>query len=403
MTEAFLPKVDGVSKTTYLTVRYLQETGREVLIFAPDTSIPHVGESEVVPLPSFSMPAAEETRVALPNPVVARRISEFQPDLIHLCSPAGFSVSGMAMGRHLNIPVVANYQTDLPGYAAHYGAHLLEAPTRLWLRYLHNGCHINLVPTSKTKAELETHGYKRLRVWGRGVNIERFHPNKATPEMRQRLLNGRDPDSLIVIYVGRLANEKRVDLLHEVAKLPGVSLTIVGDGARREELETLFSDTDTHFTGYLFGDELSQAFASADVFIFPGPQETFGQVVQEAMASGLPSVVTCKGGVSAVNIDGVTGITVAHNTAAFAQAVQTLVENPDMRRTMATNARAEAERRPWSALMSQLETYYHEAVNLNNRFVQRFGGTTYHIPLSLPARFQWALRNNQPVRHKPAG
>ena len=121
LTESFLPKVDGVVKTSYLTIRYLQETGREALIFAPDIAVEQVGDSQVIPLPSISVPQAPETRMALPNPVVARHIEEFEPDLIHLFSPAAMSVNGMAVGRHLNLPVIANYQTDLPGYTEHYG------------------------------------------------------------------------------------------------------------------------------------------------------------------------------------------------------------------------------------------------------------------------------------------
>ena len=132
-------------------------------------------------------------------------------------------------------------------------------------------------------------GYHRLRKWGRGVNGERFNPNRRSALWRERLLNGRDPNSLLCIYVGRLANEKRIDLLLETARTPGIALTIIGDGALRDELEATFAGTGTHFTGYLYGDDLADAYASADAFMFTGANETFGQVVQEAMASGLPA------------------------------------------------------------------------------------------------------------------
>ncbi|PJF34120.1 MAG: glycosyl transferase, partial [Phototrophicales bacterium] len=255
LTESFLPKVDGVVKTTYLTIRYLQETGRELLIFAPDIAVSEIGGSQVINLPSVSVPQAPETRMALPNPVVARHVESFQPDLIHLFSPAAMAVNGMAIGRHLNIPVIANYQTDLPGYSSQYGYPMLSEPINRWLRYIHNGCHLTLAPTRTIIRQLQAAGYHRVRHWGRGVNTVHFNPSHATPAMREKLLNGRDPNSLLCIFVGRLANEKRVDLLHEVAKLDGVALTIIGDGALREELEDLFADTDTYFTGYLIGDE----------------------------------------------------------------------------------------------------------------------------------------------------
>ena len=307
LTESFLPKVDGVSKTTYLTVRYLQETGREVIVFGPDSAVPNIGDSEVIPLPSVAVPTATETRMALPIPYIAKRIQEFQPDLIHLASPALMTVTGMVLGREMNVPVVANYQTDLPGYAAHYGMPILQHPVRGWLRYLHNGCHINLVPSKMVGDELRKHGFRRLRVWGRGVNIERFNPKHFSQDMREKMLNGRNPDSILVIFVGRLANEKRVDLLREVADVPNVSLTIIGDGHMREEWEKLFAGTGTHFMGYMFKDELATAFASADAFFFPGPNETFGQVVQEAMASGLPTIVTNQGAVGELVDEGKNG------------------------------------------------------------------------------------------------
>lgn len=383
LTEAFLPKVDGVSKTTYLTIRYLQETGREVLVFAPDCSVTSVGPSEVIPLPSVSMPGAAETRMALPNPMIARRLNEFQPDLIHLCSPALMSVNGMAVGRALNIPVLANYQTDLPGYAIQYGYSLLSEPLRSWLRYLHNGCHVNLVPSQAILSDLKANGFRRLHIWERGVNIERFNPKHRSQTMRESLLAGRDPNALLVIYVGRLATEKCVDLLRDIADLEGIALTIIGDGQLKEDLEAQFAGTGTVFTGYLYGDDLATAFASADVFVFPGANETFGQVVQEALASGLPGIVTERGGVHERVEQGQTGWVVDHNQAAFAEAVRRLRDDRTLLKQMSAQARCYAEARPWSAIMAQLEQYYASALERSRRFEQLFGYTTYHQPLSI--------------------
>ncbi len=385
LTESFLPKVDGVVKTAYLTVRYLQETGREVLVFAPDIAIDQVGDSQVIPLPSIGLPQAPETRMALPNPVVARHIEAFDPDLIHLFSPAAMGVNGMAVGRHLNLPVIANYQTDLPGYTEHYGFPLLSGPVNRWLRYIHNGCHLTLAPTGAIIRRLRGEGYRRVRHWGRGVNTERFSPRHFRDSMRRRLLDGRDENSMLVIFVGRLANEKRVDLLLELAQTPGLALTIVGDGALRDDLRAVFADTDARFTGYLIGDELAKAYASADAFAFPGAYETFGQVIQEAMASGLPSIVVDAGGAPDVIEAGVNGVVAQPTAADFAAQARFLRDNPGLRRRMSQAARAAALRRPWSALMAQLEAYYEEAYLMNQRFKRLFGGTRYHLPLSIPA------------------
>ena len=204
--------------------------------------------------------------------------------------------------------------------------------------------------------------------------------------MRARLLNGRDPDSLLCLYVGRLANEKRVDLLLEVARTPGVALTIIGDGLLRGELETLFAGTGTAFTGYLFGDELADAYASADAFMFTGVRETFGQVVQEAHASGLPAVIINQGGITDLVVDGVNGFICTDDPAAFARAARALRDDVALRRRMAYNARRMVEANSWEAIMSQLEDHYREAGRIN----QRFSGIYPPAPrlsLSLPAIF----------------
>lgn len=382
-----MPKVDGVTKSAYLALRYLRQTGREVLIFAPDISPDEIEGTRIIPLASLGVPGVPETRMALPNPRIARELHNFQPDLIHMFSPALMSVSAMATGRYMNVPVVANYQTDLPGYAHIYAsgltANLASRLVRNWTRYVHNGCHLTLVPSPTTAEELGQEGFKRLRPWGRGVDGVRFNPNHATQEWRDYLLAGRDPDSLLCVYVGRLATEKRVDLLLDVAKLDGVSLTVIGDGALRESLQEQFAGTDAHFTGYLMGDDLSAAMASADVFLFTGPYETFGQVVQEAMASGLPSVVTNQGSVKDLVVEGETGFVVEDKRETFAEAVRKLRDDPDLCRRMARRSREIAEERPWEKILAQLEDHYREAVAINERFKQVFGRTDYYSLLNL--------------------
>ena len=370
--EAFLPKVDGVSKTAYLTLRYLQQTGREVLVFAPDIAPSSVSGSQVIALPSLGIPAAPESRLALPHPAIVNHLNDFQPDLIHLFSPALLSVSGMLVGRQNRIPVVANYQTDLPGYTQHYGFPIFSTVLRDWLRYIHNGCHLTLVPSNWTLRDLRSQGYHRLRKWGRGVNSERYNPNRRSQAWRERLLAGRDPDSLLCIYVGRLANEKKIDLLLETARTPGIALTIIGDGALRQELQNRFAGTGTHFTGYLYGDDLADAYSSADAFMFTGANETFGQVVQEAMASGLPAIIIDQGGITDQVIPGVNGFICPADPQMFALAANQLRDNPALRREMSINARHAAEKRPWETVLSELETHYSEAIHMNERFDHLF-------------------------------
>lgn len=366
-TEAFLPKVDGVSKTTYLTIRYLQLTGREVLVFAPDIAPTHVGDSEVVPVPSVGLPRVPETRIALPHPTIAARIETFKPDLIQLFSPFLMSASGVVLGRQRQIPVIANYQTDLPGYARYYSLEFLTDFARDYLRWVHNNSHLTLVPSTYTMRELQSWGFRRMRRWSRGVDAERFNPARRSDAWREKLLNGRDPNSLLCVFVGRVAHEKRIELLLEAARTPGVAVTIIGDGAQRGELETLFAGTGTHFTGYMYGDDLADAVASADVFTFPGTQETFGQAVQEALASGLPAVVVNQGGVTDLVEDGVTGYVCDVDAESVAAAVTRLRDDRDLLRQMSSNARQTVEHNTWDAIMAQLEGHYREALGITDR------------------------------------
>jgi phosphatidylinositol alpha 1,6-mannosyltransferase len=184
--------------------------------------------------------------------------------------------------------------------------------------------------------------------------------------MRARLLDGRPASSMIVLYVGRLANEKRVDLLRQVAQVPGVAVAIVGDGPTRPDLEQLFGHTAT-FLGFLTGEELAQAYASADVFGFTGTNEVAGQVVKEAMASGLPVLVPDSGGIVDYVMEGVNGHVCAIDSAAYAAQVVRLRDNPARRRQMGQNALAYARRLSWEDSMAELEKLYAEAVHLNAR------------------------------------
>lgn len=352
-----------------------------MLVFAPDIAPSSVAGSPVVALPSVGIPAAPESRMALPHPSVVQHLNDFKPDLIHLFSPALLSVSGMLVGRQRRIPVIANYQTDLPAYAHHYGMPLLSNLVQEWLRYLHNGCHLTLVPSNWTLRTLRASGYRRLRKWGRGVS-ERYNPARRSAYWRERLLAGRDPDALLCIYVGRLANEKRIDLLLETARTPGIALTIIGDGALRDELEAQFAGTGTHFTGYLYGDDLADAYAAADAFMFTGASETFGQVVQEAQASGLPAIVIDQGGVTDLVQAGVTGFLCPADGQAFADAAIKLRDDEALRRQMSANARRCAEQHPWESVLAELETHYNEAVQLNRRFDHLF-----------PQESRWNLLN----------
>ena len=372
-TEAFLPKIDGVTRTALLTVQHLQQTGRQVLIFAPHPTLSHVGESRVVAIPSFPFPPNPETRVAPPYPPALIPLRRFRPDLIHLFSPFSLGAIGLIGGGLLGIPVLANYQTDLPGYTNSYNAPHVRRLFIDILRFIHNGCTLTLAPTPNTRVELQAWGFRRLRLWGRGVDTRRFSPARRRPAWRERLLAGRSADRLLVLYVGRLSKEKHLETLHQIARHPALALTLIGDGHYRTQAErALCADGGSaHFTGPLYGDDLADAYAAGDVFAFPGPEETFGQVVLEAMASGLPAIVTARGGPASYVADGVSGfICPVDDGAAFCAAALRLCD-ADRRAAMGAAARRYAESCAWPSVMAQLESYFTEAAALHARYRRR--------------------------------
>jgi phosphatidylinositol alpha 1,6-mannosyltransferase len=266
--------------------------------------------------------------------------------------------------------VIANYQSDLPGYATRYGMDLLANPIRHALRAIHNSSHLTLAPTNTVIRQLREWGFERLRLWGRGVDMRRFNPSKRTEEMRRRMLDGRPDDNLILLYVGRIATEKRVELLHDAAKEDGVTLVVVGDGERRDEMENYFGEH-AHFMGYLFGDELAEAYASADLFAFTGTNETFGQVVTEAMASGLPVLVPNAGGVVDLVWDGMNGFICQETSEDYREKVVYLRDHPEERDFMGEMSLAYARRMPWTKVMEKLEGYYAEAWEINQEMLNQ--------------------------------
>jgi glycosyltransferase involved in cell wall biosynthesis len=198
-----------------------------------------------------------------------------------------------------------------------------------YFRWLHNQATLNLCPSHATLRELQTQGYKQLQVWGRGVDSQRFHPARRTDDWRRRLSGG-ESERPLLLYVGRLSLEKRVDwlqpLLHAV---PAARLAIVGDGPLRPTLEQTFAGLPVCFTGYLTGGDLAAAYAAADVFVFPAHNETFGNVVAEVMASGLPVVAARSGGVEEQIVPGVTGLHAAAGSQAdFLDCAASLVRDP---------------------------------------------------------------------------
>ena len=358
ITETFLPNVNGVVTTLCRLLEHLRSRGHEALLLAPEGAPPAYAGAEIVPMRGMPLPAYPELRITPPQPGMTARLRRFRPDLVHLAGTMALGVAGRHAARRLGAPLVGAYHTDFPAYSAHYGLGFLRDLAYTYLRWVHNSCVLTLCPSSATMADLRARGFRRLRLWGRGVDTERFHPGWRSVAWRAAV--GARPNERVLLYVGRLAPEKRLDLLAEaLPHLANTRLVLVGDGPARPILERRLSGAPAHFTGYLRGDDLATAYASADLFVFPSDTETFGQVIQEAMASGLPVVAARAGGAIDLVRPGETGaLFTPGNVTDLCGRVRQVLEAPDRVRAMGAAGRAAAERRSWGRVMDELLGHY---------------------------------------------
>jgi glycosyltransferase involved in cell wall biosynthesis len=358
-TETFLPKVDGIVTRLKHTIEQLQQQGDEVLIFCPEGGLAAYCGAKIYGLSAFPLPLYPELKIALPRPEIGQELARFKPDIIHVVNPAVLGLAGILYAKLHQVPLVASYHTHLPKYLEHYGLGLLEGLLWELLKGAHNQAELNLCTSNAMVQELRTHGIDRVDLWQRGVDTVTFDPAKATAEMRHYLSQG-EPTDRLLLYVGRLGAEKEIEQIKPIlAAVPGTRLAIVGDGPHRAHLESYFAGTSTHFVGYLGGEKLSAAYASADAFIFPSRTETLGLVLLEAMAAGCPVVAARSGGIPDIVTDGQNGYLFdPQNSEGSIDATQKLFADPDFYLQLRQNARTEAERWNWTAATQQLRDYY---------------------------------------------
>ncbi|MDQ3862928.1 MAG: glycosyltransferase family 1 protein [Actinomycetota bacterium] len=362
-TETFLPATDGVVTRLKHTIEELLKMGDEMLVIAPKYG-EGPGSYEGVPIhrvSSVPFPPYPQIKLAPINPGVGAALRRFGPDLIHAVNPFILGSGAPFYSRRLNVPLVASYHTNVAAYARFYGLALFHRATRWHTRRLHNKAAINLCTSKATLRYLADEGVERLRLWPQGVDARRFHPDKFSKNLRVRLTNGHPADRLL-LYVGRLGNEKNIGKLKVVlSEVPGVRLALVGDGPARRDLEQEYANTPTVFTGALQGEELAAAFASADAFLFPSTTETLGIAMIEALASGLPVLAARAGATGEVVSEGETGL-LYDSDAALVAAVRKIVSDDGLRSQMGRNARAAAVRRDWGSSTRTLRQYYEQAL-----------------------------------------
>jgi phosphatidylinositol alpha 1,6-mannosyltransferase len=366
--ESFLPHVNGVSNSVVRILEHLRRTGHEALVIAPDTPPGqppadriHDG-IRVHRTPSRMFPKITTLPLGVPTPRMTRVLRGFDPDVVHLASPALLGWGGVRAARRLGVPTVAVYQTDVPGFAESYGIGITTRTAWAWFRHLHSLADRTLAPSTVTMESLVAHGFPRVYQWARGVDLIRYAPSARNEAVRQHWSPDGKP---IVGFVGRLAPEKHVERLIGLAASGTVQVVIVGDGVDRAKLQRAMPTA--VFTGALYGEELAEAYASMDVFVHAGEHETFCQVVQEALASGLPVIAPDAGGPRDLVTPWRTGLLlgVSEFEAQLPAAVDHLLAE---RHRYAVAARRSVLHRSWSAICDELLGHY-EAVRGNRRAV----------------------------------
>lgn len=362
VTESFLPTVNGVTTSVCKVLEHLERRGHTATVMVPTAGAP----SSYAGFPVREIPAIayRQFPVGLPGLHVQRIIEEFAPDVVHVASPFLLGAEAIAACRRLRIPTVAIFQTDVAGYAKRN--HLAAAVPLAWkiLRRVHRDATLTLVPSSSTMHDLREAGFKRLKRWGRGVDLDMYHPRNrewaATTELRRES----SPNGEVVVgYVGRVAPEKQLEKMAALRGIPGIRIVIVGDGPGMPLIRKTLDGMPVSYLGQLRGEQLAAAYASFDIFLHTGEEETFGQTVQEAHASGLPVIAPRAGGPIDLVEHGVSGF--LYNPAdskELRSTVELLARDPALRRRIGEAGRRSVLGRSWETICDQLIAHYAKVV-----------------------------------------
>jgi glycosyltransferase involved in cell wall biosynthesis len=366
--EVYWPMVSGVGVTLLRLTEALQARGHELRVYSATYALPPglSDRPEVHRSPSVPLFLYPDVQWAFPRMRdVVDDLARFRPDVVHVATEFSLGIAGVKAARQLGFPLVASAHTDYDQYAARYGVTWALRAGWHYLRWFYGQAHKVLCPSRIYEQHLHSHGVLHTGVWSRGVDPEWFHPRFRSDDYRARF--GVEPGDLLVTYIGRIAREKNLELLlhawETLAPVRGTAqLVLVGRGPLEDEIRRR-EIAGVHVTGLLQGHELSAAYASADVFTFPSPTETFGNSLLEAMGSGLPSLVAASGGVLEFSEHGRNAWLVAPDSAeAIEEGLERLLADSALRRRLADGGLETARKRDWADVYDRLVADYKEAV-----------------------------------------
>jgi glycosyltransferase involved in cell wall biosynthesis len=366
--EVYWPMVSGVGVTLLRLTEALQARGHQVRVYSATYPLPPEGDRpEVHRSPSVPFFLYPDVQWAFPRlRDVVEDLSRFRPDVVHVATEFSLGIAGVKAARQLGVPIVASAHTDYDQYAVRYGVTWALRAGWHYLRWFYGQAHRVLCPSRIYEEHLHSRGVTHTGVWSRGVDPGEFHPRFRSEAYRARL--GVGANDLLVTYIGRIAREKNLELLLRawetlVASRGGARLVLVGRGPLEDEIRRR-ELPGVHVTGLMKGRELAEAYASADIFTFPSPTETFGNSLLEAMGSGLPSLVAAAGGVLEFAEHGRNAWLVAPNsTEAITDGLGRLLADAALRRRLAGGALQTAGERRWDVVYDRLVADYRAAAS----------------------------------------
>jgi len=373
ITETWPPGINGVAHTIHRLVQGLLESGAyHIELIRPEQTgeMPSVTRNalklEQHLVNGLRLPFYPEVQLGHPQYfTLKRRWSRNRPDLVQIVTEGPLGYSAIKAARKLGIPLISDFHTNFDQYSRHYHYPCLFRLIRAYLRHLHNQTRLTLVPTNSLRAELQQNGYERLGLLTRGIDTQQFHPGHRSPALRHG--HGIRDEQLLVLLVSRMAQEKNLDLAFKAFRAiqqqtPEARFLLAGDGPERTRLQK--QHPDCHFVGMQTGRALAQYYASADLFLYPSTTETFGNVILEAMASGLP-VVTFDYAAAREHIHNtVNGISVpfADPDAFIASALELSLDR-ERCRAIGSMARHTATGLGWEKVIRQFDTTVRNLLN----------------------------------------
>lgn len=376
VTETYPPDVNGVALSLFRLLEGMRRRNHSIQLVRVrrgasgdgGNAADSAGRFHEVLMRGMPVPRYPELTMGMPSKGhLVRLWANDRPDLVHIATEGPLGWSALQAARKLRLVVSTDFRTNFHSYSRHYGMGFLARPIMGYLRKFHNLAHCTMVPTQALRDELSGAGFKRLHVVGRGVNTGLFNPAHRSESLRASW--GADEKSLVVICVGRLAAEKNLDLLIESFEAihrrnRSAKLVLVGDGPLRSYLAGRCPSA--VFAGHQSGQSLAEHYASADLFLFPSLSETFGNVVIEAMASGLPVVAFRHAAAAEVIDSGVDGVLAQSGDAAgFVSLAEATAAQPDRIRLLGQQAAVSACNFDWSAVVARFESLLESTIELS--------------------------------------